>query len=101
VQLDRARCAQIKASIEGRPAPRPADPLAALQVAMMYDADLFRAALEITSLLALPQEIMARPGVIDRIIEVARAHEAVAPPGPSRGELLRILASGGQRRAVA
>ena len=101
VQLDRGRCAQIKASIEGRPAPRPADPLAALQVAMMYDADLFRAALEIVSLLSLPHELMARPGVIDRITEVARAHEAVPPPGPSRGEVLRILASGGQRRAVA
>jgi hypothetical protein len=68
---------------------------------MLYDADLFRAALEIVSLLRLPQEIMARSGIIDRIMEVARTHEAVPPPGPSRGELLRILASGGKRRAAA
>jgi len=101
VQMDQARCAQIKAAIEGRAAPRPADPLATLQVAMMYDADLFRAALEIVSLLRLPQELMARPGMIDRIMEVARTHEAVPPPGPSRGDLLRILASGGKRRAAA
>ena len=101
VEMDRARCARIKASIEGRPAPRPAEPVAALQVAMMYDADLFRAALEIVSLLRLPQELMARPGIIDRIMEVARTREAVPPPGPSRGELLRILASGGKRRAAA
>ncbi len=101
VQLDRTRSAQIKASIEGRPAPRPADPLAALQVAMMYDADLFRAALEIISLLTSPQELMARSGLVNRIMEAARTHKAVPLPGPSRGEVLRILAGRGQRRAVA
>ena len=64
----------------------------AFLVAMMYDADLFRAANEIRSLLALPQEVMARPGLVDRIKEVASNHEAVIAPGPSREELLRILA---------
>ena len=58
----------------------------------MYDADLFRAATEFRSLLALPQEVMARPGVVDRIMEVAGTHEAVIPPGPSREELLHMLA---------
>ena len=56
------------------------------------DADLFRAAVEIRSLLALPQEVMTQPGVVDRIMEVAAAHEAVTPSGPSREELLRMLA---------
>ena len=59
---------------------------------MMYDADLFRAATEIRSLLALPQEVMARPGLVDRMMEVASTHEAVTPPGPSREELLDMLA---------
>lgn len=90
VAFDRARTAEIDAFIEGRPTPRPMDPRNALRVAMRYDADLFRAAMENISLLALPQEVMARSGVIDRIMEVARGHEAWAPPGPSRGELLRI-----------
>jgi hypothetical protein len=58
----------------------------------MYDADLFRASNEFRSLLALPQEVMARPGVVDRIMEVADAHEAFMPPGPSREELLHVLA---------
>jgi len=92
VAFDRTRTAQINALIEGRPQPRPTDPRNALPIAMMYDADLFRAAIEINSLLALPQEVMARPGVIDRIMEVAGSYEAWAPPGPSRDELLRILA---------
>jgi len=82
--------------IKGRPAPQPTDPRAriakALLVAMMYDADLFRAGAEMRSLLALPQEVMARPGVVDRIMEVAGTHEAVIPPGPSREELLHMLA---------
>ena len=59
---------------------------------MMYDAELFRAAVEMRWLLALPQEVMARPGVVDRIMEVAGTHEAVVPPGPSRQELLQMLA---------
>jgi hypothetical protein len=42
--------------------------------------------------LTLPQEIMARAGIVDRIMEVAGTHEAVTPPGPSREELLRMLA---------
>jgi hypothetical protein len=59
---------------------------------MTYDAALFRASLEITSLLALPEEVLARPGVADQIMEVAGAHEPVMPLGPSRDELLRMLA---------
>jgi hypothetical protein len=67
--------------IEGRPEPQPADPrvriASALLVAMMYDADLFRAAVEMRSLLALPQEVLARPGVANRIMEVAGTHDVV------------------------
>jgi 2-polyprenyl-6-methoxyphenol hydroxylase-like FAD-dependent oxidoreductase len=96
VEIDRAQIARFNASIAGRPEPQPTNPrqrvAQALSVAMMYDADLFRAANEIRSLLALPQEVMARPGLVDRIKEVASNHEAVIAPGPSREELLRILA---------
>lgn len=65
---------------------------------MMYDADLFRASLEIATVQALPQEVMARPGVVDRIMQVASSHEAVIPAAPSREGLLRILNS--ERRAL-
>jgi hypothetical protein len=40
-------------------------------IASQFDADLFRAFIEMTSLLALPSEVMARPGLVDRILEVA------------------------------
>jgi 2-polyprenyl-6-methoxyphenol hydroxylase-like FAD-dependent oxidoreductase len=85
IDIDRARIARFNASIEGRPEPQPTDPAARLAnaflVAMGYDADLFRAAMEIRSLLALPQEVMARPGVVDRIMEVASTQETGTPPG--------------------
>ena len=71
VEFDRKRTAQVNATIQGLITPKPAEPgTALLTAAMMHDADLFRAAIEILSLLALPQEVMARPGVMDRIIEV-------------------------------
>jgi flavin-dependent dehydrogenase len=92
VELDRKRAAQIKATIEGRSTSQPADPASLLPAVMMYDADLFRASIEITSLLALPKEVLARPGIIERIREVAGAHEDSGPPGPARDQLLRILA---------
>ncbi|MBV8138944.1 MAG: FAD-dependent oxidoreductase, partial [Deltaproteobacteria bacterium] len=75
IEIDRRRIARFNALIEGRPEPQPTDPRAhiasALLVAMMYDADLYRANAEISSLLELPQEVMARPGLVDRIMEVA------------------------------
>lgn len=92
VAQDRHRTAQIRAAIQGQRVPPPTDPEDALQVAMLYDADLFRAGIEIAALLALPQEVLARTGMVEHIWEVASTHEAVAPPGPSRDALLRMLA---------
>src|SRR5258708_21085120 len=95
VELDRRRNALYNAFLEGRPEPQPTDPRVhvtdALAVAMMYDADLFRAWLEILSVQALPQEIMARPGVVDRIMQVASTLAAVIPPGAAPVQLLRTL----------
>src|SRR5215469_5409117 len=96
IEIDRTWITRFRVSIEGRSEPQPTDPRArvakALSVAMMYDPDVYRAAVEMRSVLALPQELMARPGVVDRIMEVAGNHEAVNPPGPSRDELLGMLA---------
>jgi 2-polyprenyl-6-methoxyphenol hydroxylase-like FAD-dependent oxidoreductase len=89
---DRTRAAQITAAIHGRPAPPPTGPGQALTTAMMYDPSLFRAYLEIVSMLALPQEVLARPGMVDRIMAVADVEAPVVPSGPSRDELLRMLA---------
>jgi 2-polyprenyl-6-methoxyphenol hydroxylase-like FAD-dependent oxidoreductase len=101
VQLDRARKAQIDASIAGElAAPGAAPPghdggrpgWAEMQLAMLYDPDVFRAFMEIISMLALPEEIMARPGFSEHLAKSAAGKEAFKIPGPSRKELLQSLA---------
>ena len=91
VEFDRIRTAQIKAVVEGQPAP-PSGLGEALGIGMMYDATLFRASLEMASLLALPRDVLSRPGMTDRIKQVAATHPPVAVPGPTRQELLEIAA---------
>jgi 2-polyprenyl-6-methoxyphenol hydroxylase-like FAD-dependent oxidoreductase len=96
VVFDRARRTEMDAAIEGRPAPRPAGPAAALPqafgTAMMYDADLYRAMMEVVTMQALPGEVFARPGFAGRVMAAAEGREAFVPPGPSRAELLGMLA---------
>ncbi len=96
IEFDQQRKEQIDASIEGRQARAPADPAAlarsALPVVMMGDADLFRAFAEINAMLTPPQQVMTRPGLMDRILRIAGGHHAAPPPGPARKCLLRMLA---------
>lgn len=98
VAFDRRRTAQIAAAIQGQEGPRPTGPADLLPIAMLHDADLFRAFVEIFALLELPREVLARPGLAERIVEVTESHAAVAPPGPSREALLRMLAWGAEGR---
>lgn len=95
VVLDRARLAQLDASA-GRPVTPPAmgpgaQIMGDLTVAMLYDPDLFRTFLEIISMYALPQEVLARPGLADRVAAVAAEHEPFVMPGPSRADVLASL----------
>jgi 2-polyprenyl-6-methoxyphenol hydroxylase-like FAD-dependent oxidoreductase len=96
VAFDRGRRAQVEAIREGRPAPTPDTPAAkataALVVAMRHDPDVFRGFLDIMGCMALPQEVMARPGFAERVSELGAAHDAPPPPGPSREQLLALLA---------
>jgi 2-polyprenyl-6-methoxyphenol hydroxylase-like FAD-dependent oxidoreductase len=92
VAMDRARLAQLDAVAAGRPAPPPArSVMQDLSVAMLHDADLFRAFLEIVGMLSSPQEVLARPGLADRIASVAAGQEEFVMPGPTRADLLGSL----------
>ena len=95
VEFDRARKAQMDAAIEGRPAPQPTGPAALFQQAfgkaMLYDADVFRAMMEIIMMQALPEEVFTRPGFASRVSAAAEGREAFIAPGPSRAELLGAL----------
>jgi hypothetical protein len=96
VSLDRARRAQIDASIARQAVPEPLQPPSLFQqafgAAMLYDADIFRAMMEIVSMQALPKDVFARPGLADRVQVAARDHDAVTVPGPSRDDVLRMIA---------
>lgn len=90
--FDRQRTAEIRAAIDGREVPTPTDLASALARAMPHDADLFRASVEIQSLLALPEEVLARSGLAERVTDVVSMHgDAAAPPCPSREEVLRLM----------
>ena len=98
VREDRARLRQIEALRRGAvAAPAPEQPAgaaavaAALPTAVVHDPDLFRAFVETRACLATFGEVLARPGMAERILEVAAEHEPVRPPGPDREQLLALL----------
>jgi hypothetical protein len=57
-----------------------------------YDPDLFRAYVDIRTCNATLVEVLARPGLAERMIEVASDHEPLRPPGPDREQLLALVA---------
>lgn len=101
VYLDSQRIAQIAAVIQGRsPSQDVPDlagaPLRDLAAAMTWDADVFRAFMEMITMLAPPQEIMTRPGLARKITEAAAlatagGRDPWTAPGPTRAEVLKML----------
>jgi hypothetical protein len=91
----RGRSRSMRPSTAARPGLR-ADPAVllrgALTVAMMEDADLFRAFAGIVGMLELPRQVMACPGLADRIMRIAGGRRVVKPPGPARDHVPRMLA---------
>jgi flavin-dependent dehydrogenase len=90
IRSDRARVAEMDALRAGEDPP-PTDPTAAaMAAAVPRDPDVFRGFLEMLTCLALPDEVMARPGFLEKV----RAH-AGAPvlnaPAPDRAELESLL----------
>jgi 2-polyprenyl-6-methoxyphenol hydroxylase-like FAD-dependent oxidoreductase len=96
IGLDRARVASIQAQIEGVPLTLSDDPAAvvgrALPLAAVQDADVFRAFLEIVGVLTLPQEVLARPGLRERVLELAAGQDSPPIAAPSRTQLLEMMA---------
>jgi len=95
-QLDQQRAAQVAASIEGRPpAPAPASSEAQVvrdvSAAMMVDPDAYRAFLELTFMLALPEDLVSRDGFAGHVRNIAAALPPPPPLAPTRQELLSML----------
>jgi 2-polyprenyl-6-methoxyphenol hydroxylase-like FAD-dependent oxidoreductase len=95
IERDHQRAAAMQAAIEGRaPAPPAGDLARQLQAALLaaasVDADAARAAFDVMACLALPAEVIARPGIREKVAAFAGA-EPPQPPGPTRAELLALL----------
>ena len=91
--FDRHRLAEIDAQIAGVPyeTDDPAWLLGqALASAAGKDPDLLRGQLEIVSLLARGIDVLSRPGVAERVLELGATGDPL--PGPSRAELLALVA---------
>jgi 2-polyprenyl-6-methoxyphenol hydroxylase-like FAD-dependent oxidoreductase len=98
IRADRSRYRTMDALRQGHRPPAPAtddysQQEALLWQAMAFDPDLFRAAMEIASVLTLPEDIYARPGVMDRAEAIVGQLpvDAPPPPGSSRADILAAL----------
>ncbi|MGH3671578.1 MAG: hypothetical protein ACRDSH_13225 [Pseudonocardiaceae bacterium] len=61
-------------------------------VAAGSDPDVLRAVLETVQCLALPQEVLERPGIKDKVARQAPG-APMRMPGPDRDQLLRLLSA--------
>ncbi|HEU0102059.1 MAG TPA: FAD-dependent oxidoreductase [Mycobacteriales bacterium] len=90
VAADRARLAEMNAlrSNTEMPAPGPTDIFA---TAAMHDPELFRAFVEVRTAMALRHEVLARPGIAERL-DAPGDRAPMVLPGPDRSQLLAALA---------
>jgi flavin-dependent dehydrogenase len=92
IAADRARVAEMDALRNGEAPPARDAMASAMAAALLRDPDVFRGMLETGGCLALPEEVFARPGFMDKVNAHAGAR-TWAPPGPSRAELLDLVGS--------
>ena len=92
IRADRTRLAEMAALRDGREPAADDSFVAMLGVAAKSDPDAFRAFLEVALCLALPQEVLERPGMREKAERAGREPQPPAP-GPDRQQLLRLLAT--------
>jgi 2-polyprenyl-6-methoxyphenol hydroxylase-like FAD-dependent oxidoreductase len=98
IAMDRMRVNEIDEIRHGRQPQAPAaddvqsQMTKAFFTGMAYDADCFRGFLEVMGCLKTPQEVFSMPGMFEKFIAVADGREPPVAPGPSREELLALIA---------
>ncbi len=94
VATGRRRIAELAADRAGTDpvTDRPGAAATALRTAAGRDPDALRAALDIASMLEQPADVLARPGLLDRITAAADGAPRYPLPGPRRDALLAAAA---------
>jgi hypothetical protein len=91
--FDSARLEEIHCGLEGREFVP--DPQYEITKALMSAAgkapDTFRAAMKIVGMLETPEEMLAEPGIFERIVELGSGWRDEVPVGPSREDLLAAV----------
>jgi hypothetical protein len=96
VGFDRIRAPEVEAHLHGLPDPFDAsDPSVAgpraFASASHYDPQVLQRFFEVVGCLTLPDEVMARDGVFERVLDVALSTPPYSSPGPTRAELEELL----------
>jgi 2-polyprenyl-6-methoxyphenol hydroxylase-like FAD-dependent oxidoreductase len=94
LDFDRHRLAEIDAGIDGKNY-EPDDPkwdrFQSLAAAGLKDPEVFRALLETLTVLTYPDEVLARPGMAEKVRELAADRRERPTLAPTRAELLAIV----------
>jgi len=93
LSFDRHRLAEMAAEADGEtydPGDPTYDMTKALALASTKDPDVFRAVMDITGVLELPEVALGRPGVFEKITELGADWRNQPPFGPSRDELVAM-----------
>jgi len=96
VDFDRLRAPQVDAFMRGLQDPfDPSDPAVAgpraLTSAAHYDPQVLEWFFEVITCQTLPDDLIAREGVLERVLDVALSNAPYESPGPSRTELEELL----------
>ena len=96
VAFDRNRLAEMGALAEHRPLgelPPDHEIGKALASAVLKDPDCFRAFLDIALVQSLPDAVLARPGLLEKIVELGGGWRDEPALGPDRDELVSLVNS--------
>jgi 2-polyprenyl-6-methoxyphenol hydroxylase-like FAD-dependent oxidoreductase len=97
LQFDRHRLAEIAGDIAGEPYRTPDATWAlskALYAAAQRDPDVLRAYASVVSLIATPQQALAEPGLLGKVLALGANAPRYGTSGPSRAELLAAIEKG-------